>query len=143
MCKRIFSGLLFLFLLKISVYADIQFTPNMGQWEARALYKVDFKSARLFLEQNRMTFLLWKLENKHPEPVKAKLHALSIEFLQANPDCRVEGSVKNQGYSNYYLGNDPQKWASGVPSFSVLTYYGLYEHTDVQMYSAGGHFKYD
>ena len=36
------------------------------------------------------------------------------------------GEVQQPGYSNYYIGSNPAKWRSRVPSFAVARYTDLY-----------------
>ena len=47
------------------------------------------------------------------------------------------------GYNNYFIGNDPAKWASDCRVFQGVTYKNIYPNIDVRYYTNNGQLKYD
>jgi fibronectin type 3 domain-containing protein len=46
-------------------------------------------------------------------------------------------------HSNFFIGNDPDRWASKVTNFAEVLYEGLYDGIDLRFYFHDGMFKYD
>jgi hypothetical protein len=46
-------------------------------------------------------------------------------------------------YNNYFIGNDPSKWATNCKIFKAVTYSNIYPNTDVRYYTDNGSLKYD
>lgn len=85
----------------------------------------------------------------HSDDVKAvdaassATRRIDIEFVNAENVVPV-GGTRAPGVCNFYLGNDPSKWSSGVAQYRNITYSGLYRGIDINLTS---HFsnivKYD
>lgn len=71
------------------------------------------------------------------------LHAYKVIFEGSNPNAIVTASNPFKDLTNYYLGNDPLKWASGVRRFAKVYYDNLYNDIDLKVYSSGLNLKYD
>ena len=132
------------------------FIENKGQWEYRVLYKVEMFSASIFLEADRLTYLLMDdndladhhHRHHHPNeftgeepPVDA--HAFNVQFIGSNPNALKRSSCDLETYRNYYIGNQPEKWASNVGLYRQIDYDGLYENIDFRLYGSEGNVKYD
>jgi len=70
-------------------------------------------------------------------------HAYDMIFEGANPNPQILPERQMMGYSNYFIGNDPAKWKSGVKTFGAVRYVSLYPGIDVRFYSENGFLKYD
>lgn len=69
-------------------------------------------------------------------------HAYEVTFLNAgNPE--ITGQKASESYANYFIGNDPRRWASNVRSYQLVNYNALYPGIDMQVYSEAGVLKYD
>ncbi|MEM6298018.1 MAG: PKD domain-containing protein, partial [Bacteroidota bacterium] len=64
---------------------------------------------------------------------KIKAHSFTVNFLgsKARPDLEAEQGITT--YQNFFLGNDPTKWASDVLGFQRLTYTDLYNGIDLRL----------
>ncbi|HUS14432.1 MAG TPA: SBBP repeat-containing protein, partial [Chloroflexia bacterium] len=58
-----------------------------------------------------------------------------MAFLDAAPDVALQTGAKAGGTVNYFRGNDPGTWQTGLPTYAGITYVGLYRGIDLQ-YSA-------
>lgn len=70
-------------------------------------------------------------------------HAYEVIFPGSNPNPVIVPDKTNDGYNNYYLGNDPTKWASKCRIFTAVTYKNVYPNIDVRYYTSNGFLKYD
>jgi gliding motility-associated-like protein len=70
-------------------------------------------------------------------------HAYHVSFLNASPNTQVTADKGSDTYSNYFIGDDPKKWASNVKSYQRVNYQSLYPGVDMQVYSDQGTLKYD
>ncbi len=77
------------------------------------------------------------------EVITLHSHAYKVSFLGANAAIPVRAEKKMQEYSNYFMGNDPSKWASNVSQFGAVTYANVYPNIDVRYYAENGRLKYD
>jgi len=59
---------------------------------------------------------------------------MGIKLVGANPAVRLTGADQLPFKSNYFIGNDPAKWRTNVPSFSRVRYANLYSGVDLVFY---------
>jgi gliding motility-associated-like protein len=70
-------------------------------------------------------------------------HAYKVQFIGAATDPEIVPDKILPGYSNYFIGNDPSKWASNVKIYQAVLYKNVYPNIDVRYYSENGRLKYD
>jgi hypothetical protein len=68
---------------------------------------------------------------------------LRMKLRDANPAARVSGQDELAGTSNYFIGNDPAKWRSSVPTFAKVKYEGIYPGIDLVYYGNHRQLEYD
>ena len=68
---------------------------------------------------------------------------LRIDLLNANASAKAEGREPMTSVSNYYIGNDPAAWRSGVKHYGRILYRNVYPGIDLTYYGAGGKLEYD
>jgi hypothetical protein len=56
---------------------------------------------------------------------------LRLHFLNANPAVALASDDALPGRVNYFLGNDPAAWRTGIPTYARLTYRDLYPGVDL------------
>jgi hypothetical protein len=62
----------------------------------------------------------------------------------ANLAAAVAGADPLPGHANYFLGNDPKKWRTDVPTYARVKYQGVYPGVDLVYYGTqGGQLEYD
>jgi len=67
-----------------------------------------------------------------------------LRLVGANPKATVTGSDELPGKSNYFLGNDPKKWRTNVPTYSKVRYRDVYPGVDLVYYgNQSGQLEYD
>ncbi len=111
---------------------------NKGQWVKQIKYVADLSGGRLVLEQNKIGFLFHNFDHFKQSHVKdAKIdppkgHLYNISFDGANTKNFVASGIAEQ-YRNYFLGNDPKKWASHVRLYEEVTYQELYSGINLKL----------
>lgn len=140
-------------LLSITILArgsNILFEENKNQWPSQVKFQADIPGGKIFLEKNTFTFLYqenidWhgKYRNESAGPVRVKRHSYKVNFENTQAHAVVSGNNRQEGHRNYYLGNDPQKWAESVALFSAVYYKDLYPNIDMKVYNAEANLKYD
>ena len=84
----------------------------------------------------------------HPHYVKNPVvihgQVMHEEFIGANPNPKVTGAKAFSDYENYFHGNDPHQWATGVKVYPEVNYSELYNGIDLKVYTRGSmQLKYD
>lgn len=134
------------------VQAQMEFVENKGQWHQNVQYQGDFSTGSFFLEKSGFTVLLHNSsdlnsvsEMGHGMRKSATLHsfAYKVNFLGASPEVKQIPEKPMTSYNNYFIGNDPAKWAGSCKIFQAITYKNVYPNIDVRYYSDAGKLKYD
>lgn len=157
--KMLFKRLLFivLFLVSFLAYANgkspssstIIFEENKNQWPAEVIYQADIPSGKLFLEKNTLTYLLVENVDFHDfsrnmeDTVTVRYHSFKVNFQNSNPNVSINGNDPYSFHRNYYLGNNPDKWAENVKLYGQVHYSNLYPFIDMNVYNSGENLKYD
>lgn len=130
------------------------FIQNKGQWHPNVHFKADVPGGSLFFEKNALTYSLYdqfKVRQIHDDAIAGrktdnfdiKGTILRIEFMQSNPEVNIQSTEKSDYYENYYLGNDPTKWASKAYAYHNLQYQNIYPGIQLNYYTQNGFLKYD
>ncbi len=83
-----------------------------------------------------------RLENSRAKP-GANSSLVRLRFTNANPNPQMEAVDRLPGVSNYYRGNDPSKWRTGVAQFGKVRYREIYPGVDLVFYGRGRELEYD
>ena len=84
-----------------------------------------------------------KLFGKPPEKITLRSHAYKVQFVGASSSPQIISDKPLFTYNNYFIGNDPSKWASNCKIFQGVTVKNIYPNIDVRYYSNNGQMKYD
>lgn len=157
--SRSFCLLLFLFSLPGPGFAQgnggAVFIRNEGQWDEVVKYKVPVNGGNIFFENNRITWQLYQLPERHQhahaplrektpetEPAYVRGHVFRVNFEGAQMPEILPDRQRTE-YHNYFIGDDPKKWAGGVKLFEAIRYQSLYPGVDLAYYNYGDALKYD
>ncbi len=75
---------------------------------------------------------------QHLEPA-----VLRMKLVGSNPKAKVIALDELPGKSNYFLGNDPQKWRTNVPTYAKVKCKGVYPGIDLVYYGNQRQLEYD
>jgi hypothetical protein len=73
----------------------------------------------------------------------AATNVLSLQLVGANPSAQPVGQDLLITRSNYFIGNDPSKWLTNVPSFGQVEYQNVYPGVNLVYYGNQGQLEYD
>jgi len=138
---------------------DINFIPNVGQWEYPFLYSYRFANGEVFFFKNKIRiavlnehqlrnllgYKLLPFEEKQKKPIPSTwvdAHAFDIEFVGAN-NPTIETKGESEAYYNFFYGQDPSRWKSGLRAYRELLYSSIYKNIDIRFYSSHEALKYD
>jgi hypothetical protein len=68
---------------------------------------------------------------------------LRMKLRNANPAVKIAGTDELAGTSNYFIGNDPAKWSTSVPTYSKVKYEEIYSGIDLVYYGNQRQLEYD
>ena len=67
-----------------------------------------------------------------------------LRLVGAKPEAEVIGRDELPGKVNYFIGNDPKKWRTNVPTYAKVRYHDVYPGVDLEYYgNQGGQLEYD
>lgn len=152
----IFSGTL----ASANTTPGIRFIENKNQWPAGIHYSARVPGGTMlvrpgkfqyyFLDERRMEELHEQLHERRNESdggftpgQMINGHAVEVNFVGANSNSVPSVIGRSSEYYNYFLGNDPDRWASKAYAYEGLIYSGLYDNIDMKIYSIDQHVKYD
>ncbi len=146
--------------LQAQQYGNIEFIENKGQWDSRVKYKGDVSNGAFFVRAGGFTVLqhspedmarIAELTHGHISEASklnsnaymVRSHAWNVDFVGANSSVRVVPDKMIPTYNNYFIGNDPSKWASNCRIFQAVTLENIYPNVDARYYTDRGTLKYD
>lgn len=68
---------------------------------------------------------------------------LSIKLVGSNPNPRVAGREQLPGKANYFVGNDPKKWRTNVPTYAEVRHEAVYPGVDLVYHGNQQQLEYD
>jgi hypothetical protein len=72
-----------------------------------------------------------------------KTTVIRMQLQGANPAPAIAAIEPLPGRSNYFIGNDRDKWVTDVPSYRRVKYSGIYPGVDLEFYGNQRHLEYD
>jgi len=76
-------------------------------------------------------------------PQLARPVTLRMRLVGANPNAKAQGVDQLPGKSNYFIGNDPSKWRTNVPTYGKVEYRDVYPGVDLVYYGNGRQLEHD
>lgn len=130
------------------------FIANAGQWDAQVLYLCKLPGLRAWITSEGVVYDFFQTEPlRRSDPEESlnptalpsyvrKGHVVSLRFLGTQRPI-PEGHLRLAGCHNYFLGNDPSRWAKGVPLYQEVVLRELYPGIDVHYSLEGGRLRFD
>src|SRR5437879_1772617 len=111
----------------------LQFEQNQGQTGKDVRFLSRGPGYGLYLTGNEAVLALGK-----PTPL-----ALRMRLVGAAIAPRVTGLDELPGKANYFVGNDPAKWRTNVPTYAKVRYEQVYPGIDLVYYGNQRQLEYD
>ncbi len=114
----------------------ISFEANRGQTDSRVDFLSRGSNYSLFLTSTEAVAVL-------RNGTSGDSSVLRMELVGGNPRPSVEGQEPRSGRSNYFIGNDPAQWHTGVPSFARVKYGDVWPGIDLVYHGSQRQLEYD
>lgn len=138
----------------------LSFEPNQGQTDGRVNFLARAGAHTLFLNATEAVLALPVVPvtkvGKHRglfEPISpagppeesrpAVPAALRMRVVGANPRAAARGLEPLPGRVNYFIGNDPKRWTTDIPTHARVQYDDVYPGVDLTYYGHQGQLEYD
>ncbi|HXK11047.1 MAG TPA: SBBP repeat-containing protein [Vicinamibacteria bacterium] len=121
----------------------LRFESNEGQADARVRFLARGPGYGLLLASSEIVLLLDQAPSAAPDPSTGPARprpaprgrsVLRMRFAAARPKPETEGVDELPAKSNYFLGNDPKRWRSGVRQYGRVVYRGLWKGVELTFY---------
>jgi gliding motility-associated-like protein len=129
------------------------FIENKGQWPEKVLFKSTFHGGNMWVEQGRVLFHLQdfteyrrshaNLKQDAPDELTFKQELIGLTFLGANDVKTIEKHQRAPHYYNFFIGNNPSRWASNVGAYSEFLLKNFYNGIDLRFIEKEGELKYE
>jgi uncharacterized protein (TIGR03437 family) len=116
----------------------LSFEANQGQTDSQVKFLSRGDGYSLFLTSNEVVFSLRTLAG-----FKAPPSVFRMALLGADRKAQVSGADILPGVANYFIGNDPKKWRSGIGAYGKVKYRGIYPGVDAIFYGNQRQLEYD
>ncbi len=134
----------------------LAFEANRGQADSRVKFLSRTRAFSLLLTADEAVLTLrgrqatpdsrptsrLKPDPTHPDQTLAG-GVLRMKLHAANSAACLAGFDQLPGTSNYFIGNDPAKWRTGVPTYAKVKYQGIYPGVDLVYYGNQQQLEYD
>ena len=118
-------------LLAADTGLPVSFERNVGQTDSRVHYLARGSGFTLFLTASEAVL---SSDGKKP---------LRMVLAGANPALAPRGLIQLPGTTNYFLGNDPACWRTGVPTYAKVGYDHVYPGIDLVYYGHSAGLEFD
>src|ERR1017187_6869794 len=116
----------------------LSFEPNRGQSASAVQFLSRGSGYALFLTPGKVVL---NLERQTPQA--ASVDTLRMSLVGANPKANAVGLDPQPGVVSYFIGNDPKRWRSGIPTYGKVEYPQVYPGVDLVFYGNQRQLEYD
>ncbi len=133
------------------------FIENKGQWPEEVLFLAPMDGFNVWITTNGATYDFYRLHEppfpssvaepvfpgERLSPSKRYGHVVKVIHEGAATSVFPKGSFPLPGYYNYFIGNDPRRWARFVRRYQEVVIDNVYEGIAQRYYFDGGRLRYD
>ena len=113
------------------------FEANQGQADPAVKFLARGAGYMLLLDQAGAKLVLQAASAARTEK------SVHMTLVGAKADSTLDATGPLPGKTNYLIGNDPQKWHTGVAQFARVHYKSVYPGIDLAFYGNQGRLEYD
>lgn len=133
----------------------LSFEPIAGQTAPGVQFQVHGLGGMIYFMQREVALSVPRIDHQQStasqEPTTTKYRPkdsvsefpkmVRLRFEGTSPISEVVGAEKLPGIVNYFIGNDPAKWRTHLPTYAGIIYKGLYPGIDLRYDGTGGQLK--
>jgi aldose sugar dehydrogenase len=127
----------------LSARLPLSFEQNLGQFDARAKFSSRGPGYDLFLTGSGAILELSGAPKRNPRSSNNSDIVLKLALAGASPDTKVQGVDELPGRRNYFIGNDPSRWHTNIPTYRAVRYSEVYPGIDLTYYGNQQQLEYD
>ena len=139
------------------------FTENKGQWDSEFLYMGDTSFGKVAFAKDAIYYQLIKTEKRSEKDIncvnpidrfapmcrfseeqeeKFEYQIIKLSFVNPQtPKIKPEGLLTH--YNNYFIGNDPNKWAKECHNYTKVYYEDIWNGIDLAYFFNNEGLKYE
>ena len=136
----------------------LAFEANQGQTAPEVRYLAHGQGYQLFLTNQEAVLTLSEpatgaksakgtsplaMRTRRKPNAVAKNSVVRMHFDGVNPAAEITGTKQLPGKTSYFIGNDPKKWHTDVPSYEAVRYQEIYPGVDMLFYGRQHRLEYD
>src|SRR5437660_11479136 len=129
----------------------LSFEANQGQTDPRVKFLSRGSGYTLFLTSDEAVLALRSRQSsvvssqlqKTTDHGQRTTDTLRMKLVGANQAANVTALDELPGKTNYFVGNDPKKWRTDVPTYGKVKYEGVYPGVDLVYYGNQRQLEYD
>jgi hypothetical protein len=130
----------------------LSFEANEGQTDPEVRFLTRGNGYDLFLTEDAAVLSLNRIDkstagalSKRVDPAAKSIQKdrVRMQLLGAAPSRRTEGLDRLPGTANYFIGNDPGKWRTNLPTYAKVKYTAVYPGIDLIYYGNQRQLEYD
>jgi photosystem II stability/assembly factor-like uncharacterized protein len=127
----------------------VSFEANRGQTDSQVKFLFRGSSYNLYLTAKEAVMEFRAPTNhsanaeRHSTNVNLPSSAVRMKLVGANACPRIVAMDELPGKSNYFIGNDPNKWRTNVPNYSRVRYQNAYPGVDLVFHGNQRQLEYD
>lgn len=118
--------------------APLSFEPNQGQAAPTVQFLARGSGYALFLTPGKVVLTM-----ERQRPAAGSAGTLRMSLIGANAQAKAVGQARQPGVVSYFIGSDPKKWRSGIPTYGKVTYAQIYPGVDLVFYGNQRQLEYD
>ena len=131
------------------------FEANRGQTDSRVKFLSRGNGYTLFLTATETVLALAgrrssaagnRFRGPRPDatmPAETESGLVRMQFIGANPEPSVTGLEELPGKANYFIGRDPTKWRTNVPTYARVEYRDIYPGVNLVYFGDQRQLEYD
>lgn len=145
----------------LSAQGNIEFIENKGQWDNRVRFQGEVSNGAFFVRNGGFTVVQHNPADLHRlvqfkhglneegklssalQPVIVHSQAWNVDFVGASSQATIIPDKAIPTYNNYFIGDNPAKWAAECRIYQGITIQNLYPGVDLRYYTDKGTLKYD
>jgi hypothetical protein len=132
----------------------LAFEANRGQADAQVQFLARGAGYGLYLTHSGATLALGQTGACKPNPSRDRSTSnaciaqqdvvrLTLDGASTGTAAKAIGEAELPGKVNYFLGSDPTRWKTGLPTYAKVRYSAIYPGIDLLYYGNGSQLEYD
>jgi gliding motility-associated-like protein len=125
----------------------IKLIENKGQWPTEVLFKANIPGGDVFITATGFVYhfideaALHALSHDGKANTTVKGHTYQMTFANSSPNANVLKQTPSSEDYNYFIGADPQSWASGCKAYQSVVLQQIYEGIDAELIAMSDYLK--